>query len=339
LKKPYKDSKMSYGYYSQIEVKIMDGAKYKIGIDIGGTNIKIGVVKDKYEIIAQKSIKTDVGLGYKKIVENTANAIKELLHSHKINLRNCVSIGIGCPGTVNFKTGEILFAANMLWERVPLAEELKKYIHLPVKVSNDANCAALGEFIGMGSKGVKNIVLITLGTGVGGGVIIDGKIYEGGSPGGVELGHTVIVVDGEKCTCGRKGCLEAYASATALIRDTKRAAEKNPDSLINELCSKNINKINGLTPFEAAKLGDAVGQAVIDRYVMYLAEGLIDIINIFRPQKILLSGGVANQGDALIKPLKEYVKKYTFAGDKIHVADIKQAKFGNYAGIIGAANL
>ncbi|MDR3259654.1 MAG: ROK family glucokinase [Fusobacteriaceae bacterium] len=317
----------------------MNEVKYKIGIDIGGTNIKMGVVNDKNEIIAKKSIKTDVKLGYIKIIKNMANAIKELLYLHKIDLNNCISIGIGCPGTVNFKTGEILFAANLLWEGVPLAEELKKNIDLPIKVSNDANCAALGEAIAGGAKGVHNMVLITLGTGVGGGVIIDGKIYEGGSPGGVELGHTVLVVDGEQCTCGRKGCFEAYASATALIRDTKRAAEKNPNSLINELCSKNLSKINGLTPFEAARLGDEEGIAIIDRYIMHLAEGIIDIVNIFRPEKILLSGGIANQGDALIEPLKKYVKKYTFAGDKIHVADIKQATLGNDAGIIGAANL
>ncbi|MDR1832247.1 MAG: ROK family protein [Fusobacteriaceae bacterium] len=313
--------------------------KYRIGIDIGGTNMKIGVINEKNEIVVKTSIKSEVPSGFAKMTRNLGNALNSLLYTNGIAVGDCLSIGIGTPGTVDFERGVVLYANNLFWENVPLAAELRKYIDLPVKVSNDANCAALGEAVAGGAKGVKNMVLITLGTGVGSGFILDGKLYESGAPGGVEFGHTVLVIGGEQCTCGRKGCFEAYGSATALIRETRRAAEKHPGSLIHKIVGGNLDKISGLTPFEAAKRGDKAAQKVVDNYIRYLGEGLIDIINVFRPDKILLSGGVSNQKDALIKPLTDYVKRYTYGGDKTRVAVIEQAKLGNDAGMIGAANL
>ncbi|MDR1834454.1 MAG: ROK family protein [Fusobacteriaceae bacterium] len=317
----------------------MEKGKYRIGIDIGGTNIKFGVINDKNEILFKTSIKSEMEAGFPKVVRNIANALHNLLYVNGIPLSDCRSIGIGCPGTVDFIHGKILFANNLYWEDVPLADELRKYVDLPVKLSNDANCAALGEFVAGGAGGIRNMVMITLGTGVGGGIILDGKLYESGAPGGTEMGHMVLVVNGELCTCGRRGCFEAYASATALIRETRKAAESHPDSLIHKLTGGDLDKISGLTPFEAAKAGDPVAKKVVEDYIMYLGEGLIDIINVFRPDKILLSGGVSNQGEALIKPLREYVKRFTYAGNKIKIAEIEQAKLGNDAGIIGAANL
>lgn len=313
--------------------------QYRIGIDLGGTNIKVGIVDKNNQIVASHSVKTLLTRQYTEIIKDMAGAVYELLGETNIDLEQCTFLGIGNPGCIDFETGIVSFSNNLHWDDVPLIQELKKYIDMEMAVSNDANCAALGEVIAGAAKGCKNAILLTLGTGVGGGIIIDGKVFEGGHIGGAEIGHTVIVTDGEYCTCGRHGCLEAYASATALIRETKKAAIANPNSVINELVNGNTENIDGIVPFEAAKRGDKTAKKVISAYIKYLGDGIVNMVNIFRPDVILLSGGVCNQGEILTNPLNDYVKEHCYAGSKAFVTPVKKAELGNNAGIIGAASL
>ena len=311
---------------------------YYIGVDIGGTGIKTGIVSKDYKLIDKSSIPTDRSFDYKIIVNDIANQIKDLIAKNNIALEEVEAIGIGCPGAINSATGVINYANNLHWEEVPLAPALSEVIGKPVKVSNDANVAALGETKCGAGKRYHDTVMVTLGTGVGGGVVIENKLFEGYESKGTELGHMVIVRNGEQCSCGRKGCLEAYASATALIRDTKRAMEKDKNSLMWKF-SPSLDKVDGRTSFECAKQGDASAQKVVDEYIAYLGEGVSNFVNIFRPQAIMLGGGVCAQGDYLIKPLKKFVHDNTYGGKNIPEPEILIAELGNDAGIIGAASL
>ncbi len=312
---------------------------YRVGIDLGGTNIKAGIVNEQQEIIAQGSVPTNVRRPYQDIIKDMAELVQNLFQQSGLKTDDVAGIGIGSPGTIDAKKGIVVYSNNFDWENVPLVEELHKYLNYEISISNDANCAALGEVKAGAAKNFDNVVLLTLGTGVGGGVVVDGKIFEGGHAGGAELGHTMLIRDGEQCTCGRKGCLEAYASATALIRQTKQAAMDYKDSKIYAYCEHDITKINGKTVFDAAADGDATAKRVVADYISYLGDGIVDFVNIFRPDKVLLSGGVCNQGTNLTDPLNAYIKKYCFAGERGMIPEIVTATLGNDAGIIGAAAL
>ncbi|MFI3169325.1 MAG: ROK family protein [Faecalibacterium sp.] len=311
---------------------------YRIGIDLGGTNIKAGVVSADNQLLASYSCKTLVQRPWREVVADMAMAAGKAAETLGISLADCVSCGVGSPGTVNAANGMVIYSNNFDWENIPLGETLSELMQMPVKVSNDANCAALGECVAGAAKDVSSAVLLTLGTGVGGGVVFDGKVFEGG-PGGAELGHTCIVGGGELCTCGRKGCLEAYASATALIREASRAATVYPESSMNELLKEYGGEMNGIIPFSAAQSGDAVATAVVERYIDWLGKGIVDLVNIFRPEVVLLAGGVCAQGENLTKPLTAMVKEYAFGGARVASPEVKIAALGNDAGILGAANL
>ncbi len=311
---------------------------YRVGIDLGGTNIKAGVVNASNEIIASHKCKTLVGRPWQEIVGDIANAAKKALEAAKLTADECEFLGIGTPGTVDAATGEVIFANNFYWENIPLASELRRLVGLPVYISNDANCAALGEFVAGAAEDVDSTVLLTLGTGVGGGVVFDGKIFEGGGPGGAELGHTTLLSGGEPCTCGRKGCCEAYCSATALVREANKAADAHPESLLAKKRAEN-KEMNGVIPFAAARAGDETALAVVNQYIEWLGETIVNMVNIFRPDIVLLSGGICGEGKYLTDPLNEYVKKYSYSGARVRVPEVKRATLGNDAGIIGAANL
>lgn len=312
---------------------------YVFGVDIGGTGVKAGIVNEEGKIVIKSYIRTDASLDYKKIAKDIADQLIKLSSDSGIAITEISGIGIGCPGAINSKKGVIDYANNLKWENVPLADELRKHIDLPSKISNDANVAALGETVFGAGKNYSDTVLLTLGTGVGGGVVIDNKLYEGYESKGTELGHTVIVRGGEPCTCGRRGCLEAYASATALIRDTKRAMEKNPSSKMWEFVNGDINAVDGRTSFECAKANDEPAKEVVKNYIECLGEGICDFINIFRPQAVLLGGGVCAQGENLLAPLREFVRKNTYGYENAPKTEILVATLGNDAGIIGASSL
>lgn len=316
-----------------------ENAIIKIGVDIGGTAIKLGLVNSQNEIICKESTPTEAALGVEHVIDNLLAATERMLEKCQITYEDCIGMGIGCPGTIDHEKGIVEYSNNIDWENVELVREIEKRISIPVRIENDANCAVLGEMVAGKAKGNENVVLITIGTGIGSGIICDGKIFHGGANGGGEAGHTVVCVGGEQCTCGRKGCLEAYVSATALIRDAVRAAKKHPESFLNALCKNVLSDMNAEIPFTACKKGDAVAKELIDNYFIYLGEFLTNIVNIFRPDVILIGGGVSEQGDYLISPLQEYVEKYAFGGKHIFIPEIKKAALGNKAGLIGAANL
>lgn len=306
----------------------------RVGIDLGGTNVKLGLVNQNQEIIASDSIPTLKERAPEEVVKDMADAVKKILADNGLTLADCEGVGVGSPGTIDPETGMVLFSNNIRWERVPLGAMLEEQLHLKVKVANDANCAALGEAKAGAAMGCDNVTLLTLGTGVGGGVLCDGKLLAAG-----ELGHIILEKNGKLCTCGRKGCVEAYASATALIRDAKEAAANHPESSLNTLCGGDLQKMDAEIPFRAAQQGDKTAQELIHNYIEALGDLVTDVVNFYRPEKILLGGGVSAQGENLTRPVTEYVKKNAFSADYIKLPEIKIAALGNRAGIIGAANL
>lgn len=312
--------------------------KYYIGVDIGGTNISTGVVNDNYEIVGRGKIKTGTGRPYEEVIKDIFESVRLAVADAKIELDEVKWIGLGCPGTCNTETGVVEYSNNLRWLNAPLVADIEKEFGKKTYFDNDANVAAYGEYLAGAAKGAKNAVIITLGTGVGAGIIIGGKIFSGSNFAGGEIGHTVIVVDGYECSCGRKGCFEAYSSATGLIRMTCEAAEANPESKICQLVEAD-GRISARTAFNAAKMLDDVGQAVVDRYIKHLACGITNTINVFQPDILCIGGGVCNEGDNLLVPLKEGVKKNVYSKNSSKNTEICICKLGNDAGIIGAAML
>lgn len=312
--------------------------KYFVGIDIGGTNISTGVVDETYKIVGRGKIKTGIGRSYEEILADIIETVRLALADADIDLEEVKSIGIGCPGTCNTETGIVEYSNNLRWNNVPLVTDIEKAFGKKTYFDNDANVAAYGEYLAGAAKGAKNAIIITLGTGVGAGIIINGKIFSGSNFAGGEIGHTVIVVDGYECSCGRKGCFEAYSSATGLIRMTKEAAENHPESKICQLVEAD-GKISARTAFNAAKMLDDVGQAVVDRYIKHLACGITNTINIFQPDILCIGGGVCNEGDNLLIPLKKEVAKGIYSKNSAKNTEICICSLGNDAGIIGAAML
>ncbi len=256
-----------------------------------------------------------------------------------INYDEIISVGIGTPGSVNKDTGAIEFSNNLKFHNVPAKQMLEERLKKPVYLENDANAAALGEAVAGCEFGVKDFVAVTLGTGVGSGIIIDGKIYRGSNFCGGEMGHMVINVDGIPCNCGRKGCWEKYASATALVSQAVEAMQSNKDSLLWQTCDGDLNKVEGKTIFEALDLGDATAKAVVDKYLYYVSVGLANVINALQPEAVCIGGGISGQGEKILEPIRAIVKaeRYSVYADK--QATILKAALGNDAGIIGAALL
>ena len=307
---------------------------YRIGIDLGGTNIAVGVVNEKYEIVAHHSVPTGASRPAAEVIGDMGDAVEAVLVKAGVSIDQCESMGIGSPGNCDSERGVVARAYNLGWFDVPVCDMLQERFGIPVRLSNDANCAALAETVAGAVVGCENMVLITLGTGVGGGIIIDGKIYAGMRSAGAELGHMLLVLDGEPCTCGRRGCWETYASATALIRQAKKAAAEHPESLLAQ-----AGEITGLAVFQAADRGDSVAQAVIDRYCVYVAAGFTDLVNSLAPEMILLGGGISRQGERILAPIREYVANNCFGQKDGAIPVIRAAALGNEAGIIGAAAL
>lgn len=312
----------------------------RIGIDIGGMSIKIGLVNDDKQIVAKKVIPTQADiLSAEAVIENIADAVLELLKENGLTLQQCESLGVVCPGTTDNKTGVVLYANNIHWENVPMLALLRKKLPIPMYLANDADAAALAEVIAGAAKDKENAVLITLGTGVGGGIILNGKIFNGPLRGGCELGHIVIKQGGKPCTCGRQGCFEVYASATALMELGREMAAAHPESLMNTMAGGDMTKIDGRIIFEAQKQGDATAKAVVDIYEEDLSVGIANVINIFRPEVVILGGGVSAQGKYLTDALQRKVEGMCYGGAICEVAEIVTSELKNDAGIIGAAYL
>ena len=314
---------------------------YSIGVDLGGTNIAIGIVDQSYRIIAKGKVPTQKERHCDEIIKDMAGLCSKLVGEAGLSFDDIAFVGIAAPGSVDPANGEVKYANNINMFHYPIAERLMS--HIPVKkvyLENDANAAALAEAKAGAGKGYDDVIMITLGTGVGGGIVLGGKLYSGFNYAGAELGHTVIEYNGRPCTCGRRGCWEAYSSATALIDFTKEKMQKAKGSVMWSLCDNGTGKVSGRTAFQAARAGDAAGQEVVDTYINYLACGITNMINIFQPQVLCIGGGVCGEGDYLLDPLKRIVDREQYGSDAHDDKTVlKIAELGNDAGIIGAALL
>lgn len=312
--------------------------KFFIGVDVGGMSIKAALVDKDGNIIKKETKETNAKDGPGPFLRDIKDLLLYLIDYAKTRESKVVAIGFGIPGVVNTKEGIIDNAANLYMQHVNLKDYLKD-LKIPVFLSNDANVACLGESKFGVAKDFKNVLMLTLGTGVGGGVVIDGKLFEGTEGKGTELGHMVIVADGHQCACGNKGCFEQYASASALLRYTKEEMMNNKDSLMWKYAKGSIEHIDGRTSFECAKVGDVSANFVVNKYVKYLSIGILNYCNIFRPEAIVIGGGISNQGDYLLNKVKEYCQERNYGYKETPVPKMLIAKLKNDAGVIGAAAL
>ena len=309
-----------------------------IGIDIGGTSIKGAGITKEGKVLKVFSMPVIKGDSQETTINKLIEAINNYIKEQGFKKEEILGIGLGVPGVMDTKAGVITYSNNLQWYDLPIVDLIEKGTGLKVKITNDANAAALGEAKYGAGKKYKNIIMITLGTGVGGGIIIDGKIFEGNLGKGAELGHSVLVLDGEQCSCGRKGCFEAYASATALIRDTKRAMDKNKKSKCLEISEK-LGKVDARVAFEAERAGDEVGHQLVENYVKYLGEGCLNYFNIFRPEALILSGGIANEGEYLLSRLRKYFEDRNYGFQGTPKVDLLVSELGYDSGKIGAGAL
>ncbi len=312
---------------------------YRIGVDLGGTNIAVGVVSEDMKIVGRGKVKTRCPRPAAEIFDDIALAVQMAVKDAGISMDEVVSVGVGTPGSVNKDNGNIEFANNLGFENVPAKQMLEERIGKTVYLDNDANCAALGEAVAGAGKGVDSFIAVTLGTGVGSGIIVDGKIVSGVNYAGGEMGHTVIMVNGKQCNCGRKGCWEQYASATALIAQTKEAMLENKDSKMWQVANGSIDNASGRTAFDAMRLGDEAAKKVVDNYIYYVAVGVINAINIFQPEFICIGGGISHEGETLLAPLREHINSEIYSIHASKQTKIVAAELGNDAGIFGAALL
>ena len=310
-----------------------------LAIDIGGTSMKGALVDRQGHLSSRFVVPVVPGEEQESALDRLIASAKESLQSLSEGDR-VIGIGCGVPGGINTFTGVCDYASNLGWKNLPVARILSDKLSLPCKIDNDANAAMLGEIQFGQEQAYRNAILLTLGTGIGGGIFVNGQLYVGNEGKGAEIGHMVIVAGGIPCPCGRKGCFETYASATALTREAKKAVEAHPESLMAEDVRKGV-KIDAALPFECAKKGDEVAQQVVDQYIEYLGVGCLNLIDIFRPEVIVLSGGVSKQGENLRQPLERYLEKfgYGFGVDKAPKVDIKISRLGADIGIYGAAAL
>lgn len=313
--------------------------KYYIGIDLGGTNIGAAVLNGSNDILVKQSEKTDMSRGFKGLCEDMAALCQRLTQACNLTMADISSVGIGCPGMINEETGQVVFSNNLSLYHEDLTEAMMALLPCPVFAANDANAAALGEYVAGCGAEVSSMVAVTLGTGVGSGIIIKGEIIGGFNYSGGELGHMVIERHGRLCTCGRKGCLEAYASATGLIQSAQERMQEHEDSLLWSLAEGMLEKVTGRLVFEARDKGDPVALQVVEDYIEVLALGIANMVNALQPELIAIGGGISHQGQWLIDALQEKVDAQVFGrfGDK--QTKLLVASLGNDAGIIGAAQL
>ena len=312
---------------------------YRIGVDLGGTNIAAGLVDESYKIVRKKSVPTGADRAPELIVNDMAKLCRTLCEEARVELSEIVSVGIASPGIANHDTGVVEYANNLPFINFPIASMLsERFEGKPVYIENDANAAALGEAVAGAAKGTRSSVMITLGTGVGGGIIIDGKVYSGFNYAGAELGHIVIEHDGRQCSCGRKGCWEAYSSATALIKMTKEKLEEC-HARKRKTIMADAPRISGRTAFDAMRAGDEAGKEVVEMYLSYLGTGMVNIVNIFQPEVISVGGGVSGEGQWLIDALLVKIRAEEYGHGVVPGTKVRIAQLGNDAGIVGAAVL
>ncbi len=311
---------------------------YYIGIDLGGTTIKVGVVSAQGRILAEHSVETLAKRPYQDVVHDMSLCISHVLKQTNLTQDDIASVGIGIPGIADQRTGSVIFCTNLGWRNVPLREELQKYIQKPVYIDNDATVAGYAESISGVSRGCSCSVFLTLGTGLGAGIVINGRPWSGAHGVGSEIGHMTLVVDGVPCTCGNDGCVERYCSATAIIRMAKQSCLGYPDCDMVQRVKGDLDRIDAKVVIDSAKAGDPVAMRVFDRYCKYLAITVNNITAFLDPEMIVLGGGVSTAGDFLLNNVREQLPRYLMY-KTLPSPELRLAQLGNEAGIIGAALL
>ncbi len=312
---------------------------YYIGVDVGGTNIATGIMTKEGKLLTKTSVKTLGDRAPEEITKDIYKTIETVIRETGVSLSEIGGIGLGIPGCFNNATGKVIETNNMNFSGFNLFAELRNYIDKPMRMANDANCAALGETVYGAAKGHENVIMITIGTGIGGGFVCNGKVYDGFNGAAMEVGHMSIEKEGKPCNCGRRGCWEQYASATALVNLTKEMMLKNPASAMHAYVAQNGGEVSGRTAFDCAKQGDETANRVVDQFVDFLAAGLTDLINLFQPSVIIVGGGVSNEGAYLLDKVQKAAQAPSYASGKIAGAEFRKAALGNDAGIIGAGML
>lgn len=308
---------------------------FRIGIDLGGTKIAAGVVDREHRILGRAETATRAEMNPQTIINDMAICAQRALEAAGLDRADCAGSGVGSPGLCDSAAGRVRNAHNLNWHDVPLCKMLSQKMGMRVRLDNDANCAALGEAVAGAAKGSDSALMVTLGTGVGGGLITGGRIYSGWLGLGGEIGHMCIQMDGEKCSCGQNGCWEAYAASSALVRQAQKAATEHPESLLAGFGGT----LDGRKIFAALDAGDETARKLVGRYCEYVGIGLVNLINIFYPETIIIGGGISAVGETILHPIREYVAEHFFASRRELMPAIVAAKLGNDAGLIGAAAL
>lgn len=311
-----------------------------IGIDVGGTNLKAGLVDENGTILATTKMKIAQISDQEELAKTMADMTRELAKAADVPMEEIASVGVGVPGTVEIHSGSLLYSCNLTLKNVPLRRLFHKHLRMPLYIENDANCAALAEYFVGAGRGTKRFLMVTLGTGIGGGIIHNGKIFHGSNGMAGEVGHMSIVYGGQPCPCGRCGCWEQYASASAMKRMTREAVEKYPESILARVVEENNGTVSGQSAFIAARRGDPVAQQVCREYIGYLSNGIVNLVNIFQPDALAIGGGVSNESDEyLLIPVQQQAAKEMIPCSREKMTRIVRAELGNQAGIIGAALL
>ena len=310
----------------------------RIGIDVGGTGIQFGAIAENMNILAEKSIPTTTSVSFSEQVARIADAVVATASAAGFSADQIDRIGVGIPGISDPVTGDIVKCPNMGWFHVPFRQEFMKHLSVPLYIENDANVAALAESAAGVSAGTSSSVFITIGTGIGSGIILNGRIWNGFHGIGGELGHVIFGLNGVPCTCGNHGCLERYCSATALIRMGREAVALQPDSLILRSVGNDLTRIEARTVIDAARENDPVAVEVYGRWISQLAQAIAGVVNLLDPEVIVLGGGVSKAGDFLLNPLRSEFRKYVLYSDQ-PLPDLRIAVLGSKAGIIGASML
>lgn len=313
--------------------------KLSAAIDLGGTNIGVGIVREDGVLLHNASVPVEDASSPEATISQMAKAVRLCAEEAEVEITSLEFVGIGVPGISNGEKGPVIFAPNISWRGIDLAHELEEQLGLSVLLGNDADCAALGEYHFGCGKSYDTMLMLTLGTGVGGAIVTKGKLFKAFGPHGGEFGHIPLVHGGLPCKCGKSGCFEMYCSAPALKRQTREAAAEHPESLIWEMCGGNLQKVGGRTAFDAAENGDETGAAVVEAYISYLADGISGLVNILRPDVVVIGGGVSNQGASLLEPLNEAVASLCYSHESVTPPPVIKAALGNKAGIVGAGML
>jgi len=312
--------------------------KYYIGIELGVKNIVAGILDKNGKMIRRDTVLTNKDRAFEDIIKDMCALIVKMTDDEDVELKNVKYIGVGCPGIIDNKNGIVIKNYTLDFDNAQVRAEIQKHINLPVFVENDANCIAIAEYLLGATYGTTSSLTIKVGVGIGGGIIIDGSMYNGYNFGGTEFGHMVIDYNGRKCTCGRKGCWEQYASATAIINQTKQLILDNPESILSNLVKNNSSQITELTMFEAAKAGDEQAKKLCIEFVDYFAEGLANIVNILMPEVVVIAGPISKLGNGLVSPLVEILRERIYCRE-VHLPEFKMAEMGTAGIVVGAAML